>query len=71
MKRTMADFVVFGKVVSTGLLIAGYMLLGAIVSRKLVERGWPDWVAVGGPTVMAVFGLTQGWAMMRHTLKKK
>lgn len=69
--RNIQDYVMFGKIISAALLIAGYVILGVVVSHRLVERGWPEWVNMAGPALMAVFGLSQGWFLLRGFLRRR
>lgn len=65
MKKGLEDLMVFGRVISAAILVCGYLLLGVYLGRQLVQRGFPEWVAVVLFFVAAFFGLWQGWVFVR------
>ncbi len=68
--ENLRDVVMFGRVVSAGLVAAGYVFLGVWVMNWLVSEGWPVIFAVGGLLVIAVFGMWQGWLFLTKGRKK-
>lgn len=64
------DVVIFGKIISVGLLIGGYVFFGVLIARKLAGLGFPPWVIVAIPLLGALFGLQQGWFMVRGIIRK-
>jgi uncharacterized protein YneF (UPF0154 family) len=65
------DVVMFGKIISTGFLIGGYVFLGVYIARKLVLSGYPTWLNAALPALLALFGLGQGWFLVREYMRKK
>lgn len=65
------DLIVYGKILSTGILIGGYAFLGVLGARYLVKAGYPEWLNVALPLLTTVFGIYQGWMFIRETLRKK
>ena len=64
------EFFMFGRVLSAGLVVAGYMFLGVWLSNWLNENGWPLLVSVGAVPVVAIFGMWQGWLFLTKGRKK-
>ena len=64
------DFVFFGRVISTGLVVAGYAFVGVYLSRWLDARGFPSWLVALTPPAAVVFGLWQGWLFLSETVRK-
>ncbi|MBL3538692.1 hypothetical protein [Aminivibrio sp.] len=65
------DVVMFGKIISAGFLIGGYVFLGVYIARRLVVSGYPMWLNVALPVILALFGLWQGWFLIREIMRKK
>ncbi|TDY56674.1 hypothetical protein C8D99_11830 [Aminivibrio pyruvatiphilus] len=65
------DVVMFGKIISTGFLIGGYVFLGVYLARRLVASGYPSWINAALPAALALFGLGQGWFLVREIMRKK
>lgn len=70
MKKGVQDLVSFGRIVSAALLICGYVVFGVLIGRKLVEKGYPHWMLLLCASAGAVFGLWQGWLMIKGIIKK-
>ncbi len=64
--QTLKDMILFGRVLSTGLLIGGYVFLGACVSGWLKNNGYPRPLVVLAPIAITLFGLWQGWLFLRQ-----
>lgn len=65
------DIAIFGKMISVGLLIGGYVFFGVIIGRKLSGLGYPPWMVALAPVAAAFFGLFQGWSMVKGIIKRK
>ena len=68
LREGLKDAVLFGRVVSAGLVVAGYVFAGVYLARWL-ERwteagGYPDWPVSLVPAAAALFGLWQGWLFL-------
>ena len=68
LRSAFKDAALFGRVISAGLVVAGYVFAGVYLARWLerwVEaRGYPDWPASLVPAAAALFGLWQGWLFL-------
>lgn len=64
------DVFVFAKVLSAGLVIAGYAFLGVWLSDWLAKNGWPILIALCAVPLVAGFGMWQGWLFLTKGRKK-
>ena len=62
--RGLRDAVLFGRVLSVGLVVAGYAFLGVWLSGWLSANGYPAWAVVAVLPGAALFGLWQGWLFL-------
>jgi len=60
----------FGKVVSSALLICGYIVLGFIIGKKLVAYGFADYFIFIIAFLGALIGLWQSWNWLKPLWKK-
>ena len=58
------DVALFGRVLSVGLVVAGYAWLGAWGSGWLEANGYPSWLSFAALPAAVVFGLWQGWLFL-------
>ncbi len=65
------DVVMFGRVLSAGLVVAGYAFLGVWLMNWLVSEGWPVVVALCALPLTAGFGMWQGWLFLTKHGKKQ
>jgi len=70
MKRIYDDFLVFGKVISSALLICGYIVLGLLIAKKLIINGYPDWIIFVLPLAGALIGIWQTWLWLKSLWSK-
>lgn len=68
--KTLKDIVLFGRVLSVGLLVGGYVFFGVYVSGWMEARGWAPLAVALTPVAMTLFGLWQGWLFLRQIGKK-
>ncbi len=68
--ESLRDVVMFGRVLSAGLVVAGYVFLGVWLMNWLVSEGWPVIAAVCALPVVAGFGMWQGWLFLTKGRKK-
>lgn len=68
--KNFREVFLFGKVLSAGLVVAGYAFLGVWLSERLAARGWPLLVSVGAIPLVAGFGMWQGWLFLTKGKKK-
>ena len=68
--RSYSDLLLFGKVVSTALLVVGYILVGYFIGRKMVKNGYPSWTHPVLMVVGAAIGLHQMFLVMREMIRK-
>ena len=69
--ENLREMILFGRVLSAGLVVAGYAFLGVWLMNWLVAEGWPVVVAVLALPVTAVFGMWQGWLFLTKNRKKQ
>ena len=58
------DVAAFGRVLSAGLVVAGYAFLGAWLAGWLDANGYPGWLSFVALPAAAAFGLWQGWLFL-------
>ena len=63
-REGLKDAVLFGRVVSAGLVVAGYVFAGVYLARWAEARGYPDGLVSLVPPAVALFGLWQGWLFL-------
>ncbi|NCC62097.1 MAG: hypothetical protein EOM12_14415 [Verrucomicrobiae bacterium] len=68
--KNYADLILFGKVVSTALLVVGYILLGYYLGRRLVDNGYPSWTHPALMLVGAIVGTHQMYFVIRELIHK-
>ena len=69
--KGLRDALMFGRVLSAGLVVAGYAFLGVWLSNWLVADGWNVLVALMAVPVVAAFGMWQGWLFLTKGRKSK
>ena len=69
--KGLRDALMFGKVLSAGLVVAGYAFLGVWLSNWLATNGWPILVSLCAVPAVAAFGMWQGWLFLTKGSKKK
>lgn len=65
-----SELALFGKTISTALLMIGYILLGHSLGRKLVESGRPSWTHPLLVVLGTVIGAHQMIIAMREMIRK-
>ncbi|GHV37202.1 hypothetical protein FACS1894187_13350 [Synergistales bacterium] len=65
------DVILFGQVLSLGLLVGGYIFAGVCVKNWLSGREAPYILIVAATPVFAFFGLWQGWLLLSHINKSR
>ena len=64
------EVIMFGRVLSAGLVVAGYVFLGVWLMNWLVSEGWPLLIALMAVPVVSAFGMWQGWLFLTKGRKK-
>ena len=64
------EAIIFARVLSAGLVVAGYAFLGVWLSDWLARNGWPVLVALAAVPLTAGFGMWQGWLFLTKGRKK-
>ena len=64
------EVIMFGRVLSAGLVVAGYAFLGVWLMNWLVSEGWPLLIALMAMPVVSAFGMWQGWLFLTKGRKK-
>lgn len=68
MRKNLREVMLFGKILSAGLVIAGYVFLGVWLCNWLIAEGFSVSVALIAVLVIIIFGLRQGWLFMREKI---
>ncbi len=63
--ENLREVVLFGRVLSAGLVVAGYAFLGVWLMNWLAAEGWPVILAILAVPVAASFGMWQGWLFLK------
>ena len=68
--KGLREAVMFMRVLSAGLVVAGYAFLGVWLANWLVSEGWPVLAAMCAVPVVAAFGMWQGWLFLTKGRKR-
>jgi hypothetical protein len=68
--RDWRDAILFGRVLSAGLLVGGYVFGGVYIARWMENRGFNSALTAAVPVAVAFFGLWQGWLFLSQIGKK-
>jgi hypothetical protein len=71
MGKTGEDLAAFSRVLSSALLLCGFIVFGVVGGRALVSRGYPDWSLPVAIVLGAVFGAWQAWSFLKTGIKKR
>lgn len=63
-RDNLRDVTLFGRVISAGLVIAGYAFAGVYLARWMEGNGYPEWLVSFTPLGAVLFGLWQGWLFL-------
>ena len=63
--KNLREVLLFGKVLSAGLVIAGYAFLGVWLSNWLTSNGWPILLSLLAIPVITCFGMWQAWLFIK------
>ncbi len=63
------DIILFGRVISAGLVVAGYVFAGVFIARWLERNGYPSLLVTLTPPGAAFFGLWQGWLFIASAVR--
>lgn len=69
--KGLRDALMFGRVLSAGIVVAGYAFLGVWLSNWLAGNGWPLLVSLCAVPAVAAFGMWQGWLFLTKWPGKK
>ena len=64
------DVILFGRVLSAGLLVGGYVFGGVFIARWMEKKGFAPALVAAAPLVAAFFGLWQGWLFLSQIRRK-
>lgn len=62
--KGLREALMFGRVLSAGLVVAGYAFLGVWLSNWLARNGWPLLIALCAVPAVTAFGMWQGWLFL-------
>ena len=63
-RSALRDAALFGRVISAGLVVAGYAFAGVYLARWMEGKGCPAWEVSLAPLAAALFGGWQGWLFL-------
>ena len=69
--ENLREVIMFGRVLSAGLVAAGYVFLGVWLMNWLVSEGWHVLIALMAVPLVAGFGMWQGWLFLTKGKKNK
>lgn len=69
--NNLRDLFMFGKVLSAGLVVAGYAFLSVWVSNWLTQEGFNALISLSAIPVITGFGMWQAWLFLTKTNKKR
>ena len=64
LRSAFRDAALFGRVISAGLVVAGYASAGVYLARWMEGKGCPAWGVSLAPLAAALFGGWQGWLFL-------
>lgn len=70
MGRMGEDFAAFSRVLSSALLLCGFIVFGVVGGRALVSRGYPEWTLPASIVLGTLFGAWQAWLFLRTGFKR-
>lgn len=65
------DFATFARVISSALLLCGFIVLGVVGGRALVQRGYPEWMLHAATILGTLFGAWQAWVYLKMGIKNR
>ena len=65
MGKNLRDFMKFGKVLSAGLVVAGYAFLSVWCANWLYKNKWPSLISLLAIPFITGFGMWQAWKLIR------
>ena len=70
-RENLREVMLFGRVISAGLVVAGYAFLGVWLANWLMSKGWHALLALMAVPLVTVFGMWQGWLFLTKGRKHK
>ncbi len=70
MGRTGEDLAAFSRVLSSALLLCGFIVFGVAGGRALVSRGYPGWTLPAAIAAGTLFGAWQAWSFLKTGMGK-
>ena len=67
--KNLRDVILFGKVLSAGLVVAGYAFLSVWCANKLVEKNVPILISLCAIPLITGFGVWQAWLFIKKDRK--
>ena len=69
MSKIGQDLAAFGRVLSSALLLCGFIILGVVGGRALVQRGYPEWTLHVATIFGTFFGAWQAWNFLKAGIR--
>lgn len=70
MARLTEDLAAFSRVLSSALLLCGFIILGVAGGRTLVLRGYPGWTQPAAIVGGTALGAWQAWRFLKTGMKR-
>jgi hypothetical protein len=70
MARLTEDMAAFTRVLSSALLLCGFIIFGMVGGRALVSRGYPGWTLPAAIVAGTAFGAWQAWSFLKTGMKQ-
>ena len=70
MSRLTGDLAAFSRVLSSALLLCGFIILGVVGGRALVTRGYPGWTQPAAIVGGTALGAWQAWGFLKAGMKR-
>ncbi|MDT8284404.1 MAG: hypothetical protein RQ767_02675 [Thermovirgaceae bacterium] len=71
MSKIGEDFAAFSRVLSSALLLCGFIVFGVVGGRALVSRGYPGWTLPVAIVLGTLFGAWQAWGFLKTGIRGK
>ncbi|GAB6280273.1 MAG: hypothetical protein STSR0007_03330 [Thermovirga sp.] len=71
MSKMGEDFAAFARVLSSAMLLCGFIILGVVGGRSLVHLGYPEWTLHAATVLGTFFGAWQAWTFLKAGIRSK
>lgn len=68
-KFNLKDAIFAGRVISAGIVVAGYGFLSVWLMNYLLRNAWGKLISIAAMIIVAAFGIWQGWLCLKNVAK--